>query len=61
MMVLYSDYFLEMLFFQFLGCGISVQIPILTGVQKGHITDSKSGHILLKNVLLKLNFQGEGY
>ena len=36
-----------------------MHIPILTGVQKGHICGSKNGHKLLKNVFLKLNFLHE--
>ena len=35
-------------------------IPVLKGVQKGPITLLKNGHILLKVVLLKHNFQDEG-
>ena len=38
-----------------------MDIPILTGVQKGHISSQKSPHILLKNLVLNLYFQHEGY
>ena len=38
-----------------------MDIPNLTGVQKGHISDKKSPHNLLKNILLKLYFQHEGH
>ena len=34
--------------------------PILTGVQKRHISSYKSPHNLLIDVLLKLYFQDEG-
>ena len=37
-------------FFQFLSCSIRMYIPI-----------AKNSHILLKEVLLKLAFQDEGY
>ena len=47
--------------FQFLGCGIRMQIPILTGVHKGCISSWKYDYISHKNVLLmKTNFQHEG-
>ena len=48
------------LFFQFWGCGIRMNICILTRVQKGRIYGWKQGHILLKNVFLKINFEHEG-
>ena len=35
------------LFLQFLGCGISMHIPILTGVQNGQISSWKNGYNLL--------------
>ena len=35
--------------------------PILTGVQNIRINSWKTGHILLKNLLLKLIFQDEGH
>ena len=38
------------LLFQFLSIGISVHIPIQTGVQTGRSLAQKNGHILLKNV-----------
>ena len=47
--------------FQFLRCGIRIHTPILTEVQRGHISGEKSGHKLLKNVLFKFNFQHEGH
>ena len=47
------------LLFWFLGCGIRMNIPILTGVQKGHISGWWIGQNLLKNVLLQTNFQCE--
>ena len=47
-------------FFQFFICGISMHIPILTGVQKGHNSGYKNGHILIKNMLLQINLQVEG-
>ena len=47
--------------FQFLRCGIRIHTPILTEVQRGHISGKKSGHKLLKNVLFKFNFQHEGH
>ena len=49
------------LLFQFLGSRIRTQIPILIVVQKGHISLYKSGHNLLKNGLLKLNFEHDGH
>ena len=36
-----------------------MQIPILTGVQKRHISGLKWSHNLLKNVIFKLNFEHE--
>ena len=36
----------------------SFRSSLLTGLQKEHLV-SKKGHISLKNVLLKHNFQGE--
>ena len=47
--------------FQFLTRGIRAYIYIITLIQKGHISGYKHGHILLKNVLLKLHFQYEGH
>ena len=47
--------------FQFLSRGIRAYIYIITLIQKGHISGYKHGHILLKNVLLKLHFQHEGH
>ena len=38
-----------------------MQLPILTGVQKGRISGWKNVHTLLKSVVLKLNFQDEGH
>ena len=38
-----------------------MHISILTWIRKEHISGWKTGHILQKNVLLKLNFQGEGH
>ena len=49
------------LFPDFLSRGIHMGIPILTEVQKGHISGKKSPHNLLKNVLLKLYYQHEGH
>ena len=49
------------LFFQFWCCGIRMHICILTSVQKGRIYSWKQGHILLTNVLLKINFEHEGH
>ena len=51
---------LTCLLFKFLSRVICLHIPILTGVRKGHNSGRKISHILLKNVLLKLNFQGKG-
>ena len=48
-------------FFYFLSRGIRMDIPILTGVQKRHISSYKGPHNLLKDVLLKLYFQQEGH
>ena len=44
------------LLFQFLGCGIHIHIPILTGVQNGRIGQRKSSHILLKHFLFEALF-----
>ena len=41
MLVLYSEYLLSLLFFQFLRYGIHLRIPILTVVKKGRIAGSK--------------------
>ena len=50
------------LLFQFLGCDIRMQIPILTGVQKRTHLRLKNGHtLLLKNVVLNLHFLHEGH
>ena len=46
--------------FQFLGRGIRMQISTLTRIQKEHISFRKGVHNLLKNALLKFNFQHEG-
>ena len=43
--------------FQFLCCGMRVQILILKGFQKRHISSWKTGHDLLKNALLKISLQ----
>ena len=51
----------KLLLFQFLGHRICLQIPILTGVQKGHVSLWKSGHNLLKKIILKLDFQHHGH
>ena len=48
------------LFSQFFSHGMRKCISILTKAQKGHISGLKNGHILRKDGLLKLNFQGEG-
>ena len=37
-----------------------MHIPILTVIQKGHNSSYGKGHILLKNLLLQINFQVEG-
>ena len=42
------------LLFQFLGSGVRMYIPILTGVQNGRISCRKNSHILLKDVFLSL-------
>ena len=47
-------------FFYFLSRDIHMDTPILTGVQKRHISSYKSPHNLLIDVLLKLYFQDEG-
>ena len=39
------------LLFQFLGCGIRIQIPILTEVEKARIGGWKDGHFLLKKYI----------
>ena len=46
--------------FQFLGRGIRIHIPILTPVRNGRISSWWNFHILLKKLLVKLNFQNEG-
>ena len=45
------------LLFQFLSRRIRIHVSILTRVQNEQI----NGHILQKNVLLKLNFEDEGH
>ena len=52
---------IDAFFFQFWGCGIRMHICILTRVQKGRVCSWKQGHILLINVLLKINFEHEGH
>ena len=47
--------------FQFWGCSICMHICILTRVQKGCIYSWNQGHILLINVLSKINFEHEGH
>ena len=47
------------LLFQFLGCGMGMQILILTRVQKKRINSWKNGHHLVKNILFQINFQDE--
>ena len=51
--------YLECVIFYLFCRGVCIHIPILTQVQKGHISKQKNGHNLLKNVLLKHNFQEE--
>ena len=48
-------------FFYFLSRDIHLDTPTLAGVQKRHISNYKSPHNLLKDVLLKLYFQDEGH
>ena len=45
--------YLKHLFFQFFSRGIRVYIPILRGVQNGHISRLKGSVFLLKNVLFE--------
>ena len=45
------------LFFKFLTWDLRMHLAILTGVQLGRISGWKNGHILLKSVVLKLNFE----
>ena len=45
--------------FHFWGCGIRMDICILTRAQKGRISGWKHGYILPKILLLKLNFSDE--
>ena len=42
--------------FEFLGCGICMHIPILAGVQNGHLSHLKKSVFLLKNVLFEVYF-----
>ena len=49
------------LLFEFWTRGICMHIPILTGVQKGPISGWKNGHILVKKLLLKRNFEDAGH
>ena len=49
------------LLFQFSGLCLHMQLPNLTGDQKGRISSWKNGHILLKSVALNLSFQDEGH
>ena len=51
---------LKWLLSQFFSYGIRRHISILTRAQKQTINSLKNGHIFRKNILLKLNFQGEG-
>ena len=44
---------------QFFDRGIWMHILILTGVQNGRRSCWKNGHILIKNVLLEVNFQDD--
>ena len=37
-----------------------VHVPILAGLQNGRISGRKNTHIILKNKLLRVNFQDEG-
>ena len=53
--------YLKCLFCQFLGCGVIMQIPILTYVQIWHISSDKGGCNLQKNLNLKRNFQYDGH
>ena len=47
--------------FHFFSGSIRMHIVFLTGVQNGRIRRSKNVLILIKNVLLKMNFQNEGH
>ena len=42
--------------FHFFSCGRGMYIPILTGVQNGHINPLKDTVFLLKNVLFEASF-----
>ena len=65
---LYANYFFYILAIcrkclriQISRCGTRMHIPIITGVENGQISSWKSGRILMKNVLLRLNLQNEGH
>ena len=60
LVVLYSEYLLQCLLFQFLRCGILFNIPSLSDSKRTH-NRLKNGYIFLRNLLLQLNFQGEGH
>ena len=51
----------EFVLFQFLCCGLCLQILILKKAQKRQTSDQKTGHDSLKNALLKLSFQHDGH
>ena len=51
---------LKCLLSQFHSGGIPMHISILTAVQKRHISNWKTGHLLLKALLLMLKFHDEG-
>ena len=48
-------------FKKFLSRSIRMIIPIVKGAENGSINRLKNGRILIKNVLLKFNFQNEGH
>ena len=47
--------------FHFFSRGICMYIPILTGIQNGHISRLKNADFLLKMFFLKLLFRDEGH
>ena len=53
--------YLQSLLFQFFSRGIRMYIPILTGVQNGHISLPKNNLMLKKKFFLRLFFRDEGH
>ena len=52
---------LQCLLFQIRTQGIRIPVSIRTGVEKGHIRGYNNGCILLKELLLKLNFKHKSH